>query len=181
MVKKIEMPFSELHKIAVRVAKNIHLCDDVEHGRTIDKYGEIRKFSGDLDGVYIDVVQDTRIIVHNHPHKYKISNTFSYEDIYRFLTKKYLCEIIVSSYGYYYILRRGTYKGLSLEISNHAKELYFEIKDKVIKECSQNPDNRNLPLRTIRKKTNAALELEYHKALKEFLTGKGLSYERCKI
>ena len=66
MVITGEKSFEELHSLALTAARNIHLQDEVEHGRSIDKYGTVRKFSGDKDGVYIDVTEDTRIIVHNH-------------------------------------------------------------------------------------------------------------------
>ena len=65
MVITGEKSFEELHTLALTAARNIHLQDEVEHGRSIDKYGTVRKFSGDKDGVYIDVTEDTRIIVHN--------------------------------------------------------------------------------------------------------------------
>jgi len=181
MVTKGEKSFSELHEIAVRVAKNIHHCNDSEHGRSIDKYGAVRKFTGDFNGVYIDIIKDTRITVHNHPHKYKIPNTFSDEDIYRLLTKKHLCEIIVCSYGYYFTLRRGSYAGLSMDIRNQVKEMYQEIKIRVIKEWAMNPENSNKYLKTAEREVNSRLEKEYQKELTAYLTSKGLCYEKVKI
>ena len=181
MVTKSEMPFSELHEIAVRTAKNIHLQDSAEHGRTIDKTGNIKKFVGGIDWVIIDINQDTRIAIHNHPNEYKTPETFSDYDIYNFLSRKYLCEIIVCGYGYYFYLRRGTYKGLSMDIKSEVARIRTRVKQKIKKEYLADDSNDSKTLRRRIKEMNVKAERAYHKELCEFLSGKGLSYGRVKL
>ena len=185
MVKKIEKSFSELHNLAVDVAKNIHKSN-IEHGISIDKYGDIRKFVGDAFGVGISIVTNTRITVHNHPSEYKVSNSFSDLDIYNFLVTEQLCEIIMCSYGYLYFLRRGSYKITSeatmpTRISKKAKEIYHSVREKVEKEYPKYPENAEKTLKRATKEMEELLWSEYHKELKEYLTSKGLSYGRVKI
>ena len=181
MVKKIEKPFLELHKIAVRVAKNIHLSDDVEHGRTIDKYGDVIKYVGGVDWVDIDINQDTRIIIHNHPNEYKTQETFSDYDIYNFLSRKYLCENIVCGYGYYFYLKRGTYEGLSADISSEVVRIRAKVKREVMKEYLADISNDSKTPKVKTKEMNIKAEKKYHNELCVFLSGKGLSYGKVKL
>ena len=178
---KTEKDFETLHKLAVQTARNIHLRSDAEHGRSIDKYGNIIKTVGDDSGVYIEVNQDVRITVHNHPNEYKISEPFSDEDIYRFLTKKHLVEILVCGYGYYYYLRRGNYNGLSIDVRNDVKKLFRETQNRVLKEYTKNIENAVKSYKRGLKEINTLFESEYHKELQKYLNGKGLSYGKVKL
>ena len=181
MVITGEKSFEELHTLALTAARNIHLQDEVEHGRSIDKYGTVRKFSGDKDGVYIDVTEDTRIIVHNHPHEFKAPNTFSGYDVYNFLANKQLCESIVCGYGYYFYLRRGTFTGSPMEVKNSLEKLYQEVIREVGDTYAADPSNQHKSLKCRTKELNILFEAEFHNELAKELGRKGLLYGRVKL
>lgn len=181
MVILEEKSFEELHLLALKTAANIHLQDDVEHGRSIDRYGNVKKFTGDKDSVRIDITQDTRITVHNHPHDYKIPTTFSSDDVYHFIAKKQLLEIITCGYGYYFYLQRGTFSGGAMEVAEGIDRIFAEVPGRVNKEYVKNPENAGKSIKRRVREVNELAENEIHERMGEFLGSKGLSYGKDKL
>lgn len=178
---KTEKSPNSLHAIAVKVAKNIHRMSDAEHGRSIDKFGAVSNYVGSMDEVGIEINEDTRITVHNHVSQFKTQTTFSEYDVYNFVAKKQLIEIIVCCYGYYYYLRRGSYKGTAYHIRTVVKSIYDTIPDKVSKEYYKNRASPDKSLKVMTIELNRRIGEEIHKSLHSHLVTKGLIYGRCKL
>ena len=199
MVITGEKSFEELHTLALTAARNIHLQDEVEHGRSIDKYGNVRKFTGGEKWVDIDVDENTRITIHNHrqsetgsrltircthpspPQEQKIPETFSGDDVYHFLINKQLCEIIVCGYGYYFYLRRGTFRGREMPVWNEICSIFSRVKDRVLKEYAKDPLNLAKSMKTKEKEVYLLIEEGIHEEVSRYLASKGLSYGRSKL
>lgn len=178
---KEEKNFEELHKIALKAARNIHLQDKVEHGRSIDIYGNVEKFAGGCDWVDIAINTNTRMAVHNHPNEYKEPESFSDCDIYHFLSKKYLWEVIVCGYGYYFYLRRGSFNGLSGDVQKDVLKIRAKVKREVKKEYLADERNNNKTIKRKMKELTHAAEARYHEELSTYLREKGLSYGKEKL
>ena len=181
MVITGEKSFEELHTLALTAARNIHLQSNIEHGRSIDKFGIVRKFAGGEGWVDIDVDENTRITIHNHPQEQKIPETFSGDDVYHFLINKQLCEIIVCGYGYYFYLRRGTFRGREMPVRNEICSIFSRVKDRVLKEYAKDPLNLAKSMKTKEKEVYLLIEEGIHEEVSAYLASKGLSYGRSKL
>ena len=154
------------------------------------KVSEIREILKDLDaevltmkeaGIDIDVDENTRITIHNHPQEQKIPETFSGDDVYHFLINKQLCEIIVCGYGYYFYLRRGSFRGREMPVRNEICSIFSRVKDRVLKEYAKDPLNLAKSMKTKEKEVYLLIEEGIHEEVSAYLASKGLSYGRSKL
>jgi len=180
-MKKSEKSFTDLHNIAIDSAKMIHLKNDVEHGRNIDKYGEISKIVGDSDGVNILINENSRIVVHNHISEYRIPTSFSKEDVFFFLDSPQLLEEIVCCFGYYYYIQRGTYKGSAMAAANVIPRIRTSVSKMALKEFASTYDTTEKSLKVIDRDANLYVENAIHTKMIEEFSKKGLIYGRCKL
>lgn len=174
-----KLPFSALHEIALKEARKIHR-EKVEHGVAIDEYGKVISFGGNENAVDIDVNKSTRITLHNHPHEFKEPSSFSSNDVYNLLHFG-LDEIIVCGYGCVFYMRRGKCMSRAIDVMHQIGKIYKNVelaeKKKFTEISLTDIGNINAHYRKMR----IQIERNYHKALKEYASEKGLSYRRVKL
>lgn len=171
-----KQPFKVLHRIALEKAREIHESP-IEKLYSIDEYGDCYYAEGDAEEVQPTQTMIERgvIDVHNHPHNLKIPSSFSGDDVFNLLSNPHKKEIIVSGYGIYFWMRRGTCTQAPADVSQYIDNMSSEISDTLFKK---------LPIHTTKKKQwrkefaiyQKNVEIAYHKELVKYTKQIGLSY-----
>ena len=171
-----ERIFSELHEIALDEARRIHR-EKVEHAAVIDAAGNVTRCTGDADGVAIPdrLYPAARIIVHNHPHEFKVASSFSGEDVYN-LFQFQLDEIIVCGYGYYFYMRRGEAVVRALDVSAALKRLYRSVEKNTRKRLIEISTENSGDLRTRYREYQIETLEAYHQEILVYAAEKKISY-----
>ncbi len=178
----IAKPFSELHKIALKEARKIHRAR-IEHGIAIDEFGNIFSAIGDGDEVTIPdyMLENCRIVIHNHPNDVKEPSSFSGTDVYNLLHYG-LDEIIVCGYGCYFYMRNNGCKTRAIDMLHKLNSLYENVSHAQTKKYAEKSVNLEMPeRRKMYRESLRQTEVEYHKELKSLSSEKGLSYGRYKL
>ena len=175
-----KQPFKVLHRIALEKAREIHESP-IEKLYSIDEYGDCYYAEGDAEKVRPTQAMIERgiIDVHNHPAYLKTPISFSGEDVYTLLESPQKKEIIVSGYGFYFWMRKGTCIKNSAEVCTHINEMREEIR---INELKKIPLNISKKLsRKLFKEHIINTEIVYHKALAKYAREIGLTYGKAKL
>jgi len=173
----VEYSHDELREKIFDIARKIHRKKR-EQVISIECDGKINKFPVGEDGISemdSDKVKMAVIVLHNHPHEFNYPSTFSGLDVFNLLYYR-INEIIVCSYGKYYIMSNNGCKLLGREVKNILDTEYLNIdkrlREKYINIAAKNPDMIKSGYRDY--KIN--LEIEYNKFLKKFAKENNLKY-----
>ena len=175
-----KQPFKVLHRIALEKAREIHESP-IEKLYSIDEYGDCYYAEGDAEKVRpTQAMMEREVIsIHNHPHKQKLSSSFSGEDIFSLMDSPHIQEIIVCGYGVYYWMKRGTCVLDAETIYKLVDDMGWRIANT---EYNKAPPgiSRKAFKRWVNKREPIFLE-NYHKELLKLTKEIGLSYGRSKL